>query len=111
MSSGIWRINTDDVEDFIASQEKVVSHQIRRDLDKLRLQGDRARHPLVGRFERSIRYLRSKVSHHGIFRVFYFKDGEESFRAFYAFQKKTRKIPNPVKKRVRARYKKIQEGG
>lgn len=109
MHVAAWEIDTTDVEDFIAEQETVVQHKIRADLKKLRTRGVKARAPLVKHLEGDVYYLRSRCNPHGTFRIFYFRDGARSFRAFLAFQKKGRRIPKRIRKRALHRFKQIKE--
>jgi phage-related protein len=47
------------------------------------------------------------VEGHGLYRLFYYRDGETSFRVFYPYQKKDEKLPGYVRDAVLKRYQEI----
>lgn len=99
-----------EVESFIASLGRVPRRQVEMDLIKLETRGLRALPPLTGHFNGPIWELRSKVEGHGLYRIFYYRDGESSFRAFFPYQKKDEKLPNRVRDEVLKAYKGLTGG-
>jgi phage-related protein len=96
-----------EVEVFIALLAPVPRRQVMRDLEKLESRGLGALPPLTGHVEGPIWELRSKVEGHGLYRIFYYRDGTTSFRAFYAYPKKTERRPDRVRAEVLKRYEQI----
>lgn len=96
-----------EVAAFIASLAAVPRRQIERDVEKLETRGVRALPPLTGNVEGPIWELRSKVEGHGSFRIFYYRDGPRSFRAFHAFQKKEERLPHHVRDEVLKKYEQL----
>ena len=74
---------------------------------KLASRGLKALPPLTGNLQGAVWELRSKVEGHGLYRLFYYRDGETSFHAFYPCQKKDEKLPNHVRAEVLKRYQGI----
>jgi len=96
-----------EVEVFIALLDPVPRRQVTRDLEKLETRGLGARPPLTGHVEGPVWELRSKVEGYGLYRIFYYRDGIASFHAFYAYQKKTERLPDRVRAEVLKRYEQI----
>lgn len=92
---------------FIASLEQVPRRQVERDLEKLASRGLEALPPLTGNLHGPIWELRSKVEGHGLYRIFYYRDGIRSFHAFYPYQKKDERLPARVRAEVLKRYEEI----
>lgn len=86
------------------TQQRVVAHAINRDIEKLASRGLGATEPLIGHLEGDVRYLRTKCEPHGIFRLFYFRDGPDSVVMFYPYTKKTDKLPGRVRREVMMKY-------
>jgi phage-related protein len=96
-----------EVEVFIALLAPVPQRQVRRDLEKLAVRGLGALPPLTGNVKGPVWELRSKVEGHGLYRIFYYRDGVASFHAFYAYQKKDERLPDHVRDEVLRRYEQI----
>jgi phage-related protein len=96
-----------DVQGFIASLAPVPRRQVERDLEKLALRGLKALPPLTGNIQGPVWELRSKVEGHGLYRIFYYRDGAESFHAFFPYQKKDEKLPNRIRDEVLKRYEQL----
>ncbi|HEX8271849.1 MAG TPA: type II toxin-antitoxin system RelE/ParE family toxin [Longimicrobiaceae bacterium] len=92
---------------FIANLAPVPRKQVERDLDKLETRGLKALPPLTGNIEGPVWELRSKVEGHGLYRIFYYRDGAASFHAFYAYQKKEDRLPKQVRAEVLGRYEQL----
>lgn len=102
-----WAIEADrQVHEFLHERSRLVQHAIEKDLDKLRTRGLDLRAPLLGHFDGDIYYLRTKCDEGG-YRIFYFRNGERSFRAFFAYKKESEQMPQHVKETVRNRYRRI----
>ena len=105
MTKGPWRLVLDrKVQDEVDGQDEVMRRQIERDIEKLETQGEQATCPLVKHFRGDVRYLRSKAKRQW-FRIFYFPDGELTFRAFDALRKRSNRLARKDTKRIYARYK------
>src|SRR5688500_13434560 len=89
-----------EVESFVANLAPVPRRQVERDLEKLASRGIKALPPLTGNLEGPVWELRSKVEGHGLYRLFYYRDGEASFNVFYPYQKKDEKLPHHVRAEV-----------
>jgi hypothetical protein len=96
-----------EVEIFIAMLAPVPQRQVRRDLEKLATRGLSALPPLTGHIEGAVWELRSKVEGYGLYRIFYYRDGLQSFRAFYPYQKKDERLPARIRAEVLKRYEEI----
>ncbi len=99
-----------DVTGFIANLGAVPRRQIERDLEKLATRGLKALPPLTGNIEGPVWELRSKVEGHGLYRIFYYRDGATSFHAFFAYQKKEERLPGRVKDEVLKVYTQLTGG-
>lgn len=97
----------DDVETWIEEREKIPQRQIRLNIDKLERYGDEARMPLVRHIKGPIWELRAAVSNHGLYRIFYFQIGENSYYGFDRYKKGGQKLPEHVRDRVFARYEEL----
>lgn len=97
----------DEVAVFVVSLPDVPRRQVEHDLEKLSARGLAALPPLTGNLHGPVWELRSKVDGHGLYRIFYFRDGEQSFRAFHAYQKKDARLPVRVRAEVLKRYEEI----
>lgn len=102
-----WTVRADDqVHEFLNDCSQLVEHAIRADIRKLRTRGLDLRAPLLGHFDGDVYYLRTQCDEGG-YRVFYFRDGTRSFRAFFAYKKQSQAMPEHVKDTVRSRYRQI----
>lgn len=72
-----------------------------------RLVGLKALPPLTGPVRGPVWELRSRVEGVGLYRFFYYRDGEASFRLFYAYQKKDEKLPDHVRTEVMKRHEQL----
>lgn len=82
---------------MIVTLAPVPQRQVRRDLEKLATRGLSALPPLTGHIEGAVWELRSKVEGYGLSRIFYYRDGLQSFHAFYPYQKKDEWLPARVR--------------
>jgi len=89
-----------EVEEFIAHLAPVPRPQVMRDLEKLETRGLGALPPLTGNIEGPVWELRSKVEGYGLCRIFYYRDGVQSFHAFHAYQKKDKRLPARIRAEV-----------
>jgi phage-related protein len=96
-----------EVESFVANLDAVSRRQVERDLEKLASRGINALPPLTGNLEGPVWELRSRVEGHGLYRLFYYRDGETSFHVFFPYQKKDEKLPSHVRAEVLRRYQEI----
>jgi phage-related protein len=96
-----------DVQRFIDGLATMPRRQVARDLEKLASRGLKALPPLTGPVRGPVWELRSKVEGVGLYRLFYYRDGEASFRLFYAYQKKDEKLPDHVRTEVMKRYEQL----
>jgi hypothetical protein len=96
-----------EVEVFIALLDPVPRRQVTRDLEKLEIRGLAALPPLTGHVEGPVWELRSKVEGYGLYRIFYYRDGLQSFHAFYPYQKKDERLPARVRAEVLKRFEQI----
>jgi phage-related protein len=85
----------------------VPKRQVERDLEKLATRALDALPPLTGHVEGPVWELRSKVEGHGLFRIFYYRDGLQSFHVIYAYQKKDERLPARIRSAVLKRYEEI----
>ncbi|HEY7767211.1 type II toxin-antitoxin system RelE/ParE family toxin [Longimicrobium sp.] len=108
MGTGSFRLKKEpDVQSFIDRLAPVPQRQVVRDLEKLASRGLKALPPLTGPVKGPVWELRSKVEGVGLYRLFYYRDGEASFRLFYAYQKKDEKLPDHVRAEVMKRYEQL----
>ncbi|HEX8392021.1 MAG TPA: type II toxin-antitoxin system RelE/ParE family toxin [Longimicrobium sp.] len=89
---------------FIDGLAPVPHRQVTRDLEKLASRGIRALPPLTAAVKGPVWELWSKVEGVGLYRLFYYRNGESSFHLFYAYQKKDERLPNHVRDEVLKRY-------
>ena len=96
-----------EVAAFIAALAPVPQRQVERDLGKLAVRGLDALPPLTDHIEGPVWELRSKVDGHGLYRIFYYRDGLQSFHAFYPYQKKDERLPARIRAAVLKRYEEL----
>jgi phage-related protein len=95
------------VDAFITGLAPIPRRQVERDIEKLKTRGLAALPPLTDHIEGPVWELRSKVEGHGVYRLFYHRDGVASFHAFHAYQKKDERLPARVRSEVLRRYEEL----
>lgn len=92
---------SEELKSQIAALDPVLAHQVEQDIKKVETRGiDNVGEPLVSHLDGDVWYVRSMVKGCGWFRTFYFRDGRISLFGFYGYFKKSKRLPNRVRKLV-----------